>query len=114
MSSSTALLISMILFIISAVTIYAMMQGYIRPNIIILKVAFIAVIGSFFAFIILGAFISADGNKGNKNKFECRVCHKEFQSDSENAKSIRKTNMCTRCYKNYKNASDYLKELPIN
>lgn len=30
----------------------------------------------------------------------CRVCNKTF-SDSGNVKSIRRTNMCSRCYSNY-------------
>lgn len=43
----------------------------------------------------------------------CKSCGRSFQSDSENAKSIRKTNMCTNCYNNYKKASDALKEMPV-
>lgn|GEM_PF-6412440 len=44
----------------------------------------------------------------------CPICNRTFQSDSENAKSIRWTGMCTNCYNNYKYARDALKERPLN
>ena len=40
-------------------------------------------------------------NSGAKT---CRICGTSY-SDSENVKSIQRTNMCTRCYNNYKYAS---------
>ena len=57
---------------------------------------------------------SGSSSTTKNEKIICHVCDREFQKGSENAKSIRKTNMCSQCYKNYKNASDYLKELPVN
>ena len=62
---------------------------------------------------LLSAFSPSTNTNREQNNMECKVCGREFQKGSENAKSIRKTNMCTQCYKNYKNASDYLKELPV-
>ena len=44
----------------------------------------------------------------------CPSCHRTFQSDSENAKSIRWNGMCTNCYNNYKYAHDALKERPLD
>ncbi|MBP3620103.1 MAG: hypothetical protein J6J24_05560 [Clostridia bacterium] len=56
---------------------------------------------------------SIQGNLSNQSdNVECQVCNREFQAGSENAKSIRKTNMCSQCYKNYKGASGAMKELP--
>ena len=64
--------------------------------------------------ILCNAFSPHTNTNKGQNSAKCMVCEREFQKDSENAKSIRKTNMCTKCYMNYKNASDYLKELPVN
>ena len=73
------------------------------------------VIGLSLVLIGYSLMISGGSSSTAKNeKIICQVCDREFQKGSENAKSIRKTNMCTQCYQNYKNASDYLNELPIN
>ena len=53
-------------------------------------------------------------NSGDKDMVTCKSCGRKFQKGSENAKSIRNTNMCTNCYNNYKNAIDAFKELPVN
>ena len=39
----------------------------------------------------------------------CQVCGRTFNWDSENASSIRRTNMCTTCYSNYKWAREQAK-----
>lgn len=73
------------------------------------------IIGISLAILCYVNIIDSGSSSTTKNeKIICQVCDREFQKGSENAKSIRKTNMCTQCYQNYKNASDYLKELPVN
>ena len=42
---------------------------------------------------------------GGSSSRTCSYCNRVF-TDSENIKSIRKTNMCTNCYNNYKIGSD--------
>lgn len=59
-------------------------------------------------------YTSARDVENHENHVQCKVCDRYFNKDSENAKSIRKTNMCTQCYKNYKDINDALKELPVN
>ena len=51
-------------------------------------------------------------NKDN-NTIECKVCGRKFLKDSDNGKSIKRNNMCSNCYNNYKNATDYLREQPV-
>lgn len=54
-------------------------------------------------------------NSGDKDDtVTCKSCGRKFQKGSQNAKSIRRTNMCTNCYNNYKKASDALKEMPVD
>lgn len=53
-------------------------------------------------------------NSGDKDTVTCKSCGRKFQKGSENAKSIRRTNMCTNCYNNFKNANDALKEMPVD
>lgn len=53
-------------------------------------------------------------SNNSSDNIECKVCHREFKKGSENAKSIKKTNMCSHCYKNFKDASDVINELPQN
>lgn len=53
-------------------------------------------------------------NSGDKDTVTCKSCGRKFQKGSENAKSIRRTNMCSNCYQNFKYASDALKEMPVN
>jgi hypothetical protein len=57
---------------------------------------------------------SSSKKSNDKDTVECKSCGKKFQLGSENAKSIRKTNMCTNCYNNFKSVSDYLKEQPVD
>lgn len=76
----------------------------------------IGIIGFLFLAISLSVLVHTVSPYTNKeqNNTKCQVCGREFQKGSENAKSIRKTNMCTQCYENYRNAADALKELPVN
>lgn len=75
----------------------------------------IAIICGIFVTIFAWAYVPYNPNSvKDKDLIQCQVCNKEYKQGSENAKSIRKTNMCIQCYQNYKNASDYLKELPVN
>ena len=58
--------------------------------------------------IIAFAVMVISGSSGSSSSSkECPICSREF-SDSSNRKSIRKTNMCTRCYNNYKTANEML------
>lgn len=71
-------------------------------------------IGILLAMLCYVNIMNSGSSSTTKNeKIICQVCDREFQKGSENAKSIRKTNMCTDCYRSYKGASDALKELPI-
>lgn len=73
------------------------------------------VVGILLAILCYLTITDSGSSSTTKNeKIICQACDREFQKGSENAKSIRKTNMCTQCYQNFKNASDYLKELPVN
>ena len=67
--------------------------------------------------LVLAALIGINAGGSNSNhgydNEACPVCHREFQYDSENARSIRFNGMCTNCYENYKYASDALKERPV-
>lgn len=74
------------------------------------------IIGFLFLAISLSVLVNTVSPYTNKEQSntKCQVCGREFQKGSENVKSIRKTNMCTQCYENYRNATDALKELPVN
>lgn len=76
----------------------------------------IGIIGFLFLAISLNLLVHTVSPYTNReqNNTICQVCGREFQKGSQNAKSIRKTNMCTQCYENYRNATDALKELPVN
>ena len=41
----------------------------------------------------------------NSENHKCSICGTSYSS-GENVSSIKRTNMCTRCYKNYKYAAD--------
>lgn len=64
--------------------------------------------------VMAGGGVNSYSGGGKETTVECKVCHNEYQKGSENAKSIRKTNMCTGCYRSYKGATDALQELPVN
>lgn len=76
--------------------------GFVVLDIIVLVIAFIVGLNA-------GGSNSSYGHDDNT----CPVCHRTFQYDSENARSIRWNGMCTNCYENYKYASDALKERPV-
>lgn len=42
------------------------------------------------------------------SQVKCQVCGRSFSNTSSDAKSIRKTNMCSQCYKNYNAAQGML------
>lgn len=44
----------------------------------------------------------------------CKSCGNKYKKGSENAKSISRTNMCTKCYKSYKTISDWVNEQPVD
>lgn len=46
----------------------------------------------------------------DKNTRTCQVCNNKYKSTSDNGKSIRRTNMCLKCYNDYK----IRQELPVN
>ena len=77
----------------------------------------LVVIVLFIYFICPVLFGSCSGSSSSSYSSEtetCPSCHRKFQGDSENARSIRWNGMCTNCYDNYKYASDALKEMPLN
>ena len=55
-----------------------------------------------------------DEIKNSIDGVKCQSCGRRYQKDSNNAKSISRTNMCTDCYNEYKNVSDALKEVPLD
>jgi len=44
------------------------------------------------------------GELSNDYNLTCKSCGRTFENTSSDAKSIRSTNMCSQCYKNYKYA----------
>ena len=63
--------------------------------------------------VVLFIILLSVGGKSNSKKnysynrdtkvmtYKCQVCNRTF-TDSDNKSSIRSTNMCENCYKNYK------------
>lgn len=73
-----------------------------------IKTVFI-VIAVLVVIIAIGIWIADGGASGYPDKtYTCQVCHNEYKASSENGRSIRHTNMCTRCYKNYEYAQGML------
>ena len=65
----------------------------------------LAIIGilvlAFIIFCVSMAFLSdSSGSSSSSDSLTCKVCGRSF-SDSANKKSIRSTNMCSNCYRNY-------------
>ena len=55
-------------------------------------------------FCLLMAAVTFGGSGGgaNDNTISCKVCHKSFEEGTSNANNIHRTNMCKKCYENYK------------
>ena len=66
------------------------------------------------AIIVLLVSCFSGGKSSSGGTVRCQVCGKSYQSGSENAAKIAYTNMCIKCYNNYKYAHDALKELPVD
>ena len=43
---------------------------------------------------------------GSDPSYKCGVCGRTFSGGTSDSKSIIRTNMCSRCYKNYKYATN--------
>ena len=71
-------------------------------------------IGIYAANVFKTPVSSYNSNSTYSNTVECKVCGRSFSKDSENAKSIKRTNMCSQCYKNYEYAENASKEKPID
>ena len=62
----------------------------------------------FFAFVIIIVVVTisscfgCDCGSSELKDETCPICHRTFDGYSENAKSIRRRNMCENCYNNYK------------
>lgn len=61
----------------------------------------------FFAWMIFTSSDNTGGSNSSSSSKECPICSREF-SDSSNRRSIRRTGMCSTCYKNYKTANEML------
>ena len=83
----------------------------IEPWIIVIIAAGVVIVASI-VIIIISCVISYRPYNPSAT-VTCNVCHQEFKKDSNNAKSINRTNMCTNCYNNYKSAQEAAKELPV-
>ena len=65
-----------------------------------------------FILVIFIALVSGESGGGtgsgssSSRSAECHICGRTF-TDSENVRSIRNTNMCKRCYSNYRTLQDY-------
>lgn len=78
-------------------------------------IAVICVICTIIGFV--GLAITTPKTSTNKNSATCQVCHKTFSYedneyggyDYDNVRKIKHTNMCERCYNNYK-AAQYAKD----
>ena len=73
----------------------------------------IGAIALFLAFIILLIAVAPGGGSGGDDgTVRCKSCYKSFDEGTSNANNIHRTNMCKKCYENYKwsqNAIDGLK-----
>ena len=54
------------------------------------------------------AVMQNSNNNTDDNTVKCPVCGRTFKKGTSNAKSIRRTNMCENCYKNYKYAEELM------
>ena len=56
------------------------------------------------AFCMIMAVVTSGGfdDGGNNDTIRCKVCYKTFDEGTSNANSIHRTNMCKKCYENYK------------
>lgn len=71
--------------------------------------AFAAIIFGFFVTICAWAYVPYNPDAVNtKYQEKCQVCGRTFENISSDARSIRMTNMCNLCYKNFKTAQDML------
>ena len=76
----------------------------------LILIAVICVICTIISFV--GLAITTPKTSTNKNSASCQVCHKTFSYedneyggyDYDNVRKIKHTNMCERCYNNYKSA----------
>ena len=63
----------------------------------------------------IAAPILASSPSNGKQSATCQICHTTYTYDNdsfggysyENVRSINRTNMCVRCYNNYKSAMDF-------
>lgn len=88
-------------------------QSADSPSFRNMAIIFIAccVIASIYMAATGGAFKS---NNTGEVTVKCESCEHSFKKGSENARSIARTHMCTKCYNSYKELSDWLNEQPVD
>lgn len=85
----------------------------LRSNAKILKISLLCgVVCIVLAIVGFSIMPKNPSSSSNKNSATCQSCHTTYSYDDttysgydyDNVRSIKKTNMCERCYKNYKYA----------
>ena len=72
------------------------------------KVVYASVIAFVGILLVIGLILSSigGGGSGSGDTSRCGVCNRTFEAGTSDARKINKTNMCERCYSNYKYASN--------
>ncbi len=81
---------------------------------LIIRIEVVVIVLGFLICCILVAKSALNSPQIDSSTETCPICDREFREDSENARSIMWTGMCSNCYSNYKAISDALKELPVD
>lgn len=107
------MIIGIMLIVLGGITIWGMLFSdfkffYNLPAATI-YLAIASVISGIIVIICAWAYEPYNPNAVNgDHQVKCQVCGRTFDNTSYDAKSIKKTNMCGQCYKNYNAAQDML------
>ncbi|MDE6580280.1 MAG: hypothetical protein K2K41_07085 [Ruminiclostridium sp.] len=66
------------------------------------------------ALIVSIVLTVSSGDLNKETTKTCGVCHKTYNSSSENGRSIARTRMCKKCYASFEAAQGALNELPVH
>lgn len=107
------IIIGIILMCVGGITFWGMLFSdfdfFYKLPVSTIYLSIAAVICGFIVAICAFAYKPYNPSAVNeKYQVRCRVCGRTFNNTSSNASSIRKTNMCNQCYKNYNTAQDML------
>lgn len=110
---NVGILIGIVLVAFGGITVWGMLfsdlKFFYKLPVPTIYLAIAAVICGFIVIICAWAYTPYNPNAVNEeHQVKCQVCGRTFDNTSSNASSIRKTNMCNQCYKNYNTAQDML------